>query len=112
MSYSDVLTTRQNMAEDTDTVSQDDAHRSEARPPSSGDRPNVVDERAPLLAGQQQAQDAPLPSPYNLAVVRYLRNLTLFSLFLTLLWFILLFIGVFVSIPGFKTRASGFTDVV
>ena len=100
------------MAEDTDTGSQEDPHRSEAGTTRSGNRPSVVDERAPLLAGQQQAQDAPLPSPYNLAVVRYLRNLTLIALFLTLLWFILLFIGVFVSIPGFRTRASGFTDVM
>ncbi|KAM5462809.1 hypothetical protein MauCBS54593_007790 [Microsporum audouinii] len=72
-----------------------------------------ADERTRLLPAERNGYlhpDDPAVSPYNIWGVRALRGLTLTVLFISLLWWILLLISIFVSPPGMSNRGSGFSD--
>ncbi|KAI1917031.1 hypothetical protein LOZ52_004532 [Ophidiomyces ophidiicola] len=71
-----------------------------------------VDEHTRLLppGGAYLSPDDPAVSPYNLWGIRALRSLTVLFLFITLIWWIILFISIFVSPPMMSTRGSGFFD--
>lgn len=76
-----------------------------------GNRPvsNGSNRRPPNRDGYLDPDD-PAVSPYNLWTVRAVRYLTIFFAYLTLLWWVLLLVSIFVSPPGLHTRGSGFTD--
>ncbi|EZF34082.1 hypothetical protein TMEN_9801 [Trichophyton mentagrophytes] len=81
--------------------------------PDNRRRAQDVDERTRLLPAEGNGYlhpDDPAVSPYNLWSVRALRGLTLTVLFISLLWWILLLISIFVSPPGMSNRGSGFFD--
>ncbi|KAI1863831.1 hypothetical protein JX265_005452 [Neoarthrinium moseri] len=52
--------------------------------------------------------DDPAVSPYNLWSVRIVRYLTIFLTLVTFVWWVIQLVSVFVTPPGFHTRASGF----
>lgn len=54
--------------------------------------------------------DDPAVSPYNLWTVRFLRYMTIFLLAITLIWWIILLVSMFVSLPAIYTRGSGFFE--
>lgn len=66
--------------------------------------------RRPPHADGYLDPDDPAVSPYNLWTVRAVRYITIFFAYLTVVWWILLFVSIFVSPPGLHTRGSGFTD--
>ncbi|KAF3484108.1 uncharacterized protein GIQ15_03432 [Arthroderma uncinatum] len=78
-----------------------------------GRRSQDADERTRLLPGERNGYlhpDDPAVSPYNLWSVRALRGFTLTVLFISLLWWIILLVSIFVSPPGMSNRGSGFFD--
>ena len=93
-------------------------------PRDSEDSRREPNERDRLLAGSNRSgssrrqpnrdgyldPDDPAVSPYNLWTVRAVRYLTIFFAYLTLIWWVLLLVSIFVSPPGLHTRGSGFTD--
>ncbi|KAI9745223.1 MAG: hypothetical protein M1818_001501 [Claussenomyces sp. TS43310] len=90
-------------------------------PDEAGEAPprnsTTMDERTRLLPPPSQggregflSPDDPAVSPYNLWSVRLMRYLTVFFLILTLIWWVLLLISIFVSPPGMHSRGSGFFD--
>lgn len=54
--------------------------------------------------------DDPAVTPYNLWTVRFLRSLTILFLVITFIWWLLLLVAIFVSIPGLSSRGSGYFD--
>ncbi|KAJ4394714.1 hypothetical protein N0V93_003933 [Gnomoniopsis smithogilvyi] len=67
--------------------------------------PNRID--SDVRAGYLSPDD-PAVTPYNLWTVRFTRYLTVFFTFLTLIWWTLLLISIFITPPGLSTRGSGF----
>lgn len=84
-------------------------HQANGQDPES-DRP---DERTSLLGpppapgAHHLSPDDPAVSPYNLLSVRSLRYASIFLLFLSILWWLVLLINTFITIPGLFTRGSG-----
>lgn len=75
-----------------------------------------ADERTRLLPRHDRgpgylAPDDPAVSPYNLWSVRALRWFEVLFLLITVLWWVLLFVSIFVSPPKMHSRGSGFFDV-
>lgn len=50
-------------------------------------------------------------TPYSLAAVRSLRLIGVGLLVLSVVWWLLMFISIYVTIPGLHARGSGFTQV-
>lgn len=67
--------------------------------------PNRID--SDVRAGYLSPDD-PAVTPYNLWTVRFTRYLTVFFTFVTLIWWTLLLISIFITPPGLSTRGSGF----
>ena len=96
---------------------------SHERPLPRDEDNHIVTERTRLL-GHDIEPDVQ-PSPYNLVVVRSLRNISIsqtskfrtppiiaagiFLTLVTMAWWIVLFVSVSVNVPGLYTRGSGFT---
>lgn len=82
------------------------------REPTERDRLLGDGRRAPPPPGRDGYLDPddPAVSPYNLWSVRAVRWVTIFFAYLTLVWWVLLLVSIFVSPPGLHTRGSGFTD--
>ncbi|EAS33741.3 uncharacterized protein CIMG_04765 [Coccidioides immitis RS] len=89
----------------------EDGQRSE-RPRDHRDEEREPDEQTRLLPqrGAYLSPDDPAVSPYNLWGVRALRSLTVLFLIITLLWWVLLLVSIFVSPPMMNSRGSGFFD--
>ena len=71
--------------------------------------PNRIDSNtngAPV--GGYLSPDDPAVSPYNLFSVRATRYFTVFLLVLTFVWWILLLVSLFITLPGLETRGSPF----
>lgn len=85
--------------------SEDDAHIE----PTERDRLLPSQPRPPHSDGYLDPDD-PAVSPYNLWTVRFLRALSILFLAITFVWWVLLFVSIFVSVPGLHTRGSGFFD--
>ncbi|GAB7341455.1 hypothetical protein MBLNU457_7694t1 [Dothideomycetes sp. NU457] len=77
-----------------------------------------ADERSRLLPRQPRPPhadgyldpDDPAVSPYNLWSVRFLRFMSILFITITFIWWVLLFVSIFVTVPGLYTRGSGFFD--
>ena len=98
----------------------DESGTSHERPLPRDEHDDVVTERTRLLGQNIEAEVE--PSPYNLVVVRSLRNISIslpesvliVAIFLTLVtvgWWIVLFVSVFIYIPGLYNRGNGFTEL-
>lgn len=77
----------------------------ESPPPDEHTRllPNRVDSNRVRLT-----PDDPAVSPYNLWSVRILRYLTILFAAATFVWWVLLLVTPFATLPGFHVRGSGF----
>ncbi|KAK2737043.1 hypothetical protein FQN57_000492 [Myotisia sp. PD_48] len=77
-------------------------------------REQEADERTRLLPRENHnaylSPDDPAVSPYNLWSVRALRSFSIVLLFISLIWWVLLLVSIFVSPPGMNNRGSGFFD--
>ncbi len=80
------------------------------REPNERDRLLPDNHRRPPHSDGYLDPDDPAVSPYNLWTVRAVRYLTIFFAYLTVIWWVLLLVSIFVSPPGLHTRGSGFTD--
>ncbi|ROV97633.1 hypothetical protein VSDG_04668 [Cytospora chrysosperma] len=67
--------------------------------------PNRLDGDAP---SHFLSPDDPAVTPYNLFAVRFTRYLTVFFALITLLWWVLQLVSMFITPPGLFTRGSGF----
>lgn len=69
----------------------------------------AVDERTSLLRENQPAQPSPPrhASPYNLLSVRALRWISVALLAVASIWWIVLLISTFITIPGLHTTGGG-----
>ncbi|TGZ81883.1 hypothetical protein EX30DRAFT_305963 [Ascodesmis nigricans] len=80
---------------------------------SSATRTLDADERTSLLHGpppprhHHLSPDDPAVSPYNLFSVRSLRWISVILLLVSFLWWLVLLISTFITIPAFYTRGSG-----
>jgi small-conductance mechanosensitive channel len=80
----------------------------------SGDHERAPDEHTRLLPNRVESShnylspDDPAVSPYNLWSVRIVRYLTVFLALVTFIWWVIQLVSVFVTLPGFHTRGSGF----
>jgi hypothetical protein len=82
--------------------------RSHSRSPF-GERTNP-DERTALLRDPHSRRldpSDPAVSPYNLLSVRSLRWISIVLLIIAFVWWILLLVSMFITIPGFHTRGGG-----
>jgi len=61
----------------------------------------------PAQGSHRLSPDDPAVSPYNLLSVRSLRYVSIFLLFLSTLWWLVLLINTFITIPGLFTQGSG-----
>ncbi|ODQ55472.1 mitochondrial integral membrane protein [Saitoella complicata NRRL Y-17804] len=64
-------------------------------------------QRRPLLSPDDEAV-----SPMNMFLVRALRTISFVLLLISSIWALLLFVNVFVAIPGLSARASGYTAFI
>ncbi|KAI0125927.1 hypothetical protein BJ170DRAFT_582943 [Xylariales sp. AK1849] len=80
----------------------------------SEEQERVPDEHTRLLpnrvesANNYLSPDDPAVSPYNLWSVRIVRWLTVFLTLVAFVWWVIQLISMFVTLPGFHTRGSGF----
>ncbi|RPA96198.1 hypothetical protein L873DRAFT_1811839 [Choiromyces venosus 120613-1] len=73
--------------------------------------PDETTRLLPPAAGHRHLDpDDPAVTPYNLLSVRSLRWVSIILLVISLLWWILLLISIFVTPPGMHSRGSGFFD--
>ena len=110
-----------NSSKDGEAEQNEEGDQPRATSSHSNSRPSRnsedADERTRLIPRQQRGgpgylePDDPAVSPYNLWSVRALRWFEVLFLFVTCLWWTLLFISIFVSIPGLRSRGSGYFDV-
>ncbi|KAI1432407.1 mitochondrial integral membrane protein [Xylaria sp. CBS 124048] len=61
-----------------------------------------------VVSTRYLSPDDPAVSPYNLWSVRATRYITILFTLITFVWWVILLISAFVTIPGFHTRGSGF----
>ncbi|EEP81887.1 conserved hypothetical protein [Uncinocarpus reesii 1704] len=105
---------RNDEAERAEEAPRDEREGSQRGPKTrdNRDQEREPDERTRLLpqGGAYLSPDDPAVSPYNLWGVRALRSLTILFLLITLVWWVLLLVSIFVSPPMMNSRGSGFTD--
>ncbi|KAK4890075.1 hypothetical protein LTR27_011181 [Elasticomyces elasticus] len=77
--------------------------------PNERDRLLPSNPRPPHRDGYLDPDD-PAVTPYNLWTVRALRFLTVSFLVINFIWWVLLLVSIFISVPGLHTRGSGFFD--
>ena len=88
----------------------DDDGGSSSRPDTQPQERREPDERSSLLPQETHHHldpGDPAVSPYNLLSVRSLRWISIFLLFVSVLWWLMIFVATFVSPPGFHTRGGG-----
>ncbi|KAI5291517.1 hypothetical protein KEM54_004068 [Ascosphaera aggregata] len=82
------------------------------RQQNTRDHSEEADERTRLISdredGHRLSPDDPAVTPYNLWSIRALKGLTGLLLLLTLIWWLILFVSTFVTLPGMRFRGSGF----
>jgi hypothetical protein len=75
----------------------------------------AVDEHTRLLPNRVEeptnylSPDDPAVSPYNLWSVRIVRYVTVFLTLVAFVWWVVQLVSVFVTLPGFHMRGSGFS---
>ncbi|KAI5305964.1 Protein phosphatase methylesterase 1 [Ascosphaera pollenicola] len=79
---------------------------------SNREQSDDTDERTRLLGDHEQGHrlspDDPAVTLYNIWGIRALRGFTGFLLVLAALWWLIVFINIFVTLPGLSFRGSGF----
>lgn len=96
----------------------DDRDRDGAGPTDPGEESDgrdraPVNEHTRLLPNRVESShylspDDPAVSPYNLWSVRIVRYITVFLTLITFVWWVVQLVSVFVTMPGFHMRGSGF----